>query len=684
MDKKILKIIKNGKPAEQEKAVLLENGFMTEKIGHSHGELISLIRSAAEELSLEKAAKGFLYSISSKDLRYRTAISSLIWARAVPEHDFLYDSNRYSYHKDKRHCDICGALTDIADNTVETDPLSAYHTQLFPNRCFMDICNAEYVYCDLLSFKNLPDVEYTDDDIKILNRVFGLVGELAPGNKATALLKLVSREKDIDLTQDNVYSILGVLSHCGVFDTPGHKSLLSGFVNNAERGFEYECDCYYPLNYWRGKHGINYGAIADIFGKEVSEKLSPETAIVGKVNEKPQKAKKSKADRYFTDNVHFVELNDRYRCYYGLSPLDPKWDKKVMFSATYDYYKRTEIYFDGDTIKKVIYEQIVTKFNRREYLETDTDTKTVDREMIVPKTARGSLQPLNPSKLITPTYMHGHLEVLINNDTSAVSVSVFNSQNDQYLPTYHIENTGFEDYTEKYIASCPPDYGKLLDSFRNKKRVTVKFTAGDIFRVQITPTLYTYGLILGKVRQLEKWDELPKDHGIRKVMTQPIIFRQYDIVTSNPAMTAEELEKYPLLEPNLAQDNFVLWETYPITAAKKLKENDIDLYFAVNVKEKTVYWDINLYKLEEDFDKIFADADENDLKRCDGRGVSLYITVKEKYREGATDSEETPADRLKKCVAEYYGLDENSPADDMAARFGGITRREYIALAEKR
>lgn len=55
-------------------------------------------------------------------------------------------------------------------------------------------------------------------------------------------------------------------------------------------------------------------------------------------------------------------------------------------------------------------------------------------------------------------------------------------------------------------------------------------------------------------------------------MTQPIIFRQYAIVTENGNMTADELENIPLMEMRIAQDNEILWETYPIVCSKSLRK----------------------------------------------------------------------------------------------------------------
>lgn len=53
----------------------------------SHNELVSRIKEIADRISINKAAVGFLYSISSGDMRYRTALSSLVWAKAMPVHN---------------------------------------------------------------------------------------------------------------------------------------------------------------------------------------------------------------------------------------------------------------------------------------------------------------------------------------------------------------------------------------------------------------------------------------------------------------------------------------------------------------------------------------------------------------------------------------------------------------------
>ncbi|MCQ2469755.1 MAG: hypothetical protein MJ100_08100 [Ruminococcus sp.] len=42
------------------------------------------------------------------------------------------------------------------------------------------------------------------------------------------------------------------------------------------------------------------------------------------------------------------------------------------------------------------------------------------------------------------------------------------------------------------------------------------------------------------------------------------------------------------------------------------------------------------------------------------------------------------ADELKKRIIDYFGLDTSCPCDNFASKFGGITRSQYIELANER
>lgn len=47
-------------------------------------------------------------------------------------------------------------------------------------------------------------------------------------------------------------------------------------------------------------------------------------------------SKQSKAEQYFKEGEHFIPLSNKYRYYYGLSPLLQEWKKVVKYSVTHN------------------------------------------------------------------------------------------------------------------------------------------------------------------------------------------------------------------------------------------------------------------------------------------------------------------------------------------------------------
>ncbi len=694
-DKKALKILAKfrwGELPASEREYCIRAGVLTTHEPVSHEVLIQQIKDVASTISMEQAVKGFLYSVSTADFRYRTGLSSLIWANAIPEHPLTWTRDYRGYR-----CCICGGRFQESDGLSCLDMKSHCADRLIPQKVMMDVSSAGYVLNDLLEFAKLPEVSYCDEDIRILNRILGLAGELAPGNKVNALLKLIAAEESLSLTAVDAYSILGVLAACGVFDTAEFKSHRNGFVAYGNLLFQHDADIYYPLHLWKGKDGINYEAFKSVMGDRIGEMISANTALSHKVvyKEPAKKAAESKAAASFTDGVHLIELDDRLRYYYGLAPLNATWDKEVMYSVTHDCRKRTELYFEGDILKKMIFECRYEDVEGGGYQEIDMEVATRNRQFVLPKTHRGREKKLTPSLLMTPTYMREQFYVSINEEGGRVNC--YNCVNDQMLPLPAMCPTSPEEFyalSESYIASCPEQYKDVIERFHKKERVTVKFTAGDIFRQQLTPTLYSYGLILGKVRQIEKWPELSPEHPFRHVMSQPILYRQYGIITENPDMTVEELQQIPLLDVKVAQDNDILWNTHPIVASKELVESDIDLGFAVNNKLKAVVWGLTVKFYEEDECGVFADETQRQIGLCyNGRDHSFHMTCPVALsiqlqdnggNAGLVSKSETQSDVLKKRIAAYYGFRWETAQDEFAEKFGGITRSRYIELAKER
>lgn len=89
---------------------------------------------------------------------YRTALASLLYAKALPEHKVAVYGPDY-----KRRCQICGAEID-AEQSVCVIRNSDYNVyRYFPNG-YQEIQRADYVLFDLQQFQLLPKVDFTRED----------------------------------------------------------------------------------------------------------------------------------------------------------------------------------------------------------------------------------------------------------------------------------------------------------------------------------------------------------------------------------------------------------------------------------------------------------------------------------------------------------------------------------------
>ena len=249
---------------------------------------------------------------------------------------------------------------------------------------------------------------------------------------------------------------------------------------------------------------------------------------------------------------HLITLENDTRPYFALEKMESRWEKQAYYSRTNLWWKRTELFFDGDTIRKVIEEEKQVRTNgeiyRQSYREYDTCLQTQERKLLLPLTKRGKPKPLTASA--------------VGNTTEKIAAI----QND----------SDFQKFAKWYIATCPDDYFAKVERVKNSTHQTVKYRTGDIFRVEYDRFSYCYGLVTGEIRKILRWEELPDSHSFHMLMTVPVMVRFYEVMTPNASMTPEELSQYPLGRVELCADNDLLWGTHPIVGHRRLAADDVE------------------------------------------------------------------------------------------------------------
>jgi hypothetical protein len=456
----------------------IEKGVLIEPRRQSHDDLLNELTKVRKQIEIKDLVNGFLHSLSTGKNQYRTALASYLIARAIPEHkvkrEYMSGLNRSDYA-----CPVCGMKIDEEYICHVEDSLSRYALYYPQKHTIQEMQTPDFLLFDLKQFKDLPKVSYTEKDVEILVNILKLAESMGDHNNYTALQKLITRSKIIDATGNEINVILSVLGVCGVLQTPERRGFAEKFTNITDRGFYgLETEISYPLFHWHGRNGVDKKALKDIFPSCVTEALEADkkdvslTEVYSKSKTK-SKTPKETGENLFTEGKHLIELDDRIRHYYGLQKLDPTWHKEVRYSRLYDDYTRTEVYFEGNSIKKVISETGSVKdgsFRVFDYTEKDMFAETEDRYLLLPKTSRGSKKPWTPSLLETFTYMGAHLNI----NFGGRDFFTFNYRNNKRLPLPSPKDLNvscvrspieFYTYTEAYIRSVPDNYEEVLNDY---------------------------------------------------------------------------------------------------------------------------------------------------------------------------------------------------------------------------
>lgn len=421
-------------------------------------------------------------------------------------------------------------------------------------------------------------------------------------------------------------------------------------------------------------------------------------------------------------NHFLINLTNEERRYLGLSELSPDWDSLAYCSKTNLWYTRLTAFFDGSTIVKVISEtkKILRNgtVNYENYVEYDTKLETAERKQILPLTARGKPKPLSASNInaITPFGCCFAIGYEFGVDTH---MRLDNPRANKEFPIGEWDaiaaiksESDFHVFMNNYISTCQNDYFEKLRDFKNAKKVTVKYKAGDIFRMELDRTRYCYGIITGTIKELKAMPELPEKHSLRQLMMVPIMVRPYQLITHDPNLKSDDLSHIPLGRVKIAGDNDIIWGTHTIVDHKPLTPDDLEFNFVctkiisqnrhntlftqdmfmhdglIPQQEYTLYieWGFAQTSLRYDqlSDKLKSFlVDYSSPHGGISMGIDPCLAVPDEkhrqyssYRKNLLNPENCEIlDEIFACL----GLNPGTTFDQFADKFGGLTRQEIVS-----
>lgn len=222
----------------------------------SHEGLYRWLDEVLARLDLERVTNAFLYSLSTRDLRYRAHLACYIYAKSIPRHEIVTEV----YPSGNIACTYCGHCYTCPQDTVQ---LESELTKWGGVR-FQDVFTATY-YLD--AFSKMDTVYPRKADFDIFNNIIDVIvssqDEWRPRDLEKVLAKIFRSNKG---ERDMLINQFGVV---GILDSNTHKGFETVFTPPRFRevpSFS-KIDWHYPVCWWRGRDRINWNVYQAVFGR---------------------------------------------------------------------------------------------------------------------------------------------------------------------------------------------------------------------------------------------------------------------------------------------------------------------------------------------------------------------------------------------------------------------------------
>ncbi len=227
-------------------------GLMFEPSDIHHDDVVAKVTQLVTTISIEHVSEAFLYSLSTRDLAYRSALGSYAMSRWMPKHSYRETPTGGG-------CSIC--------SEYESSKNEDYNVLNFERLKWGGIRHrfASYQLFDLTEFLKLPRVHANDEDRKILRAIIGEVKAASPSTKPSELVKAIAMH--IKSSKDERQRLIETLAYCGILKPKGWSGFFKEFTENRERKMPpvSKTDWSYPVWWWKGSDGVNDEALEYYF-----------------------------------------------------------------------------------------------------------------------------------------------------------------------------------------------------------------------------------------------------------------------------------------------------------------------------------------------------------------------------------------------------------------------------------
>ncbi len=219
--------------------------YEREKI--THNEICKRIKLAVAKIEQQDVVNAFVYSLSTRQLEYRSYLSSYCIGKSLAAHSFIS-----SPKPNEIICVVCGLHNHEFEKPIEFNTIN-----YFKYKYGSSTDNLISVLFDVEQFSKVPNVKPNNTDYEILNELKKIIEIAEPNDRISQLSKSIS--KTIKSNVEERIGLLEIFGIIGILHDKKHFGYAEKYVTYLEREYRpiRNDDVGYPSRWWQGKFGID-------------------------------------------------------------------------------------------------------------------------------------------------------------------------------------------------------------------------------------------------------------------------------------------------------------------------------------------------------------------------------------------------------------------------------------------
>lgn len=232
---------------EEEFDFAKRQSVMFDRENISHNEICNRIKTAVEKIDKQDVVNAFLYSLSTRQLEYRSFLASYCIGKSLTEHDFTS-----SPKPNEKTCSFCGLHTYEFEELIEFNTINYFKYK--HGSCSDSLIS---VLFDLEQFHKFPIVKPNSNDFEILSNIKKVIESSGTNDRIAQLRKNIS--KMFISNDEERLGLLEILGVIGILHDNKHFGYAEKYVTYSEREERpiRNDDVGYPTTWWQGKFGID-------------------------------------------------------------------------------------------------------------------------------------------------------------------------------------------------------------------------------------------------------------------------------------------------------------------------------------------------------------------------------------------------------------------------------------------